>query len=52
MYFDPEILSEKLGLPENEEILMALDLGYPTEKGIALPNHFSRKEIGETVTYL
>ena len=50
--FDPDILAEKLGLPENEEILMLMDLGYADESAEPLPNHFSRKDLSETVTYL
>ena len=46
-------LHAALGLPENEEILMLLDLGYSSEEGkTPLPMHFKRKPIEETVTYL
>lgn len=46
-------LHAALGLPENEEILMLLDLGYPSEEGkTPLHMHFKRKAIEETVTYL
>lgn len=41
-----------LGLPENEDILMLLDLGFPAEGGEALANHFSRKPLEETVSYI
>ena len=41
-----------LGLPENEEILMLLDLGYAAEGTKPLPNHYSRKPLTETVSYL
>lgn len=51
-FFDPEKLAEALGLPEKEEILMLLDLGYAAEGAGPLPNHFSRKPLAETVTYL
>ena len=51
-YFDPEKLAADLGLPENEEILMILDLGYAAEGTGPLKTHFSRKPIEETVTYL
>ena len=51
-FLDPEKMAKVLGLPENEEVLMAMDLGYAAEGAGALPNHFSRKEIGETVRYL
>ena len=51
-FFDPDQLAKELGLPENEEILMVLDLGYAAEGTKALPNHFSRKPLSETVAYL
>lgn len=51
-YFDPEILAKELGLPENEEILMILDLGYAAEGTKALPTHTQRKELSETVSYM
>ena len=49
---DPEQLAEALGLPENEEILMMMDLGYAAEGAGPLPNHTSRRELAETVSYL
>ena len=51
-YFDPDKLAGILGLPENEEILMVLDLGYAAEGAGPLPNHESRKALSETVKYL
>ncbi|MBR4555298.1 MAG: nitroreductase family protein [Ruminococcus sp.] len=51
-YFDPDKAAELLGLPENEEVLMLLDLGYAGEGAGPLPNHSSRKPLSETVTYL
>ena len=51
-FFDPEALAENLGLPENEEILMLLDLGYAAEGAGPLDNHNSRKELSETVSYI
>lgn len=44
-------LHEALGLPDNEEILMLLDLGFADEDAKPLPNHFSRKPLSETVSY-
>ena len=49
-FFDPDQLAASLGLPENEEILMLLDLGYAEEGTGPLPNHDSRKALEETVT--
>ena len=51
-FFDPEELAQALDLPEEEEILMLLDLGIAAEGTEALPNHSSRKGLAETVTYL
>ena len=51
-FLDPEKLAEGLGLPESEEILMVMDLGYAAEGAGPLPNHESRKELSETVTYM
>ncbi len=51
-FFDPELLARDLGLPENEEILMLLDLGYPAPDARPLANHSSRKPLSETVRYL
>lgn len=50
--FDPDKLHAMLGLPDNEEILMLLDLGYADEEGKPLPNHFSRKPLSDTVSRL
>lgn len=50
-FLDPDIAKEKLGLPENEEVLMFLDLGFAAEGAGPLPNHASRKPLEETVAY-
>ena len=51
-FFDPDKMAEAIDLPENEEILMLLDLGYAAEGAGPLPNHSSRKPLAETVSYL
>ena len=51
-YFDPDKLAASLGLPDNEEILMVLDLGYAAEGAGPLDNHFNRKDLSETVSYM
>ena len=51
-FFDPDKVAEALGLPEDEEVLMLMDLGYAAEGAGPLPNHGSRKALEETVTYL
>ena len=50
--FDPDKLKELLGLPDNEEILMLMDIGYAAEGAGPLPNHGNRKPISETVSYI
>lgn len=51
-FLDPEKLAEALGLPENEEVLMVMDLGYAAAGAGPLPNHSNRKPLDETVTYM
>ncbi len=51
-FFDPDQLAKELGLPENEEILMLLDLGHAAEGAGPLAGHSSRKPLSETVSYL
>ena len=51
-FFDPDKAKEALGLPENEKILMLLDLGYAAPGTGPLPNHYVRKDLSETVTYM
>lgn len=51
-YFDPDKLAEALGLPENEEVLMLMDLGYAAEGAGPLGTHSDRKALSETVSYL
>ncbi|MCM1153246.1 MAG: nitroreductase family protein [Muribaculum sp.] len=50
--FDPDKLHDILGLPEDEEILMLLDLGYIAEGFGPLPNHSKRKPLSETVSFV
>ena len=49
--FDPDKVAEALGLPENEQVIMLLDLGYAAEGAGPLENHGKRKEIKDTVDY-
>ena len=51
-FFNPDELVQALNLPEDEEVLMLLDLGIAAEGTKALPNHNSRKALTETVTYM
>lgn len=49
---NPAEAKKAFELPENEEVLMLLDLGYAAEGTEPLPNHFKRKPLEETVSYL
>ena len=51
-YFDPDKMAAELGLPENEEVLMILDLGYAADGVKPAPLHSARKPLSETVSYL
>ena len=51
-FFDPEKMAEALGLPENEEVLMAMDLGFAAEGTGPLPNHTNRKRLEQTVSFM
>lgn len=51
-FFDPEQLAQDLCLPETEEILLLLDLGFAALGVGPLENHGKRKELAETMQYL
>lgn len=51
-FFDPDKARDAFGLPDDEAVLMFLDLGYAAEGAGPLANHASRKELMDTVTYL
>lgn len=51
-YFDPDKVKETFVLPENEEVLTCIDLGYATDETKPGPTHDSRKPIEDTVSYI
>lgn len=51
-FFGPAAVAKAFNLPENEQVLMLLDLGFAAEGFAPLPNHTSRKPLEETVKYL
>ena len=51
-YFEPEKMAVELGLPENEEVLMMLDLGYAADGLKPAPGHSARKLLTDTVSWL
>ena len=50
--FDPMETAKVLGLPENEELVMLMDVGYAAEDAAPSPMHGNRKDLSETVKYL
>lgn len=50
--FDPQQTAELLGLPENEELVMLMDIGYAAEDAEPAPMHEKRKDIAATVKFL
>ena len=50
-FFDPEAVAKEFALPENEEVLMLLDLGYAAEGAKPLATHSQCKPLAETVQY-
>ena len=51
-FFDPDKLARELNLPENEVIVMLMDLGYAAQGAGPLANHDNRKALSETVRYI
>lgn len=51
-FLDPDKTAKALGLRENEQVLMLMDLGYAAPGAGPLPNHANRKPLSETVSYL
>ncbi len=49
---DIDKAKELFNLPDNEEVLMIMDLGYAAADAEMNPNHNKRKDLKETVVYL
>lgn len=50
--FNPTETAQALGLPQHEEVVLLLDLGYAAPGAGPLPNHTVRRALSETVAYL
>ena len=48
-YFNPKIVAETLGLPENVTVSALLPMGYPEEDAKPLPLHSQLREFGDTI---
>ena len=51
-FFDPDKLAKDLDLPENEQIVCLIDLGYANGDGKPLANHTKRKGLSETFKFI
>ena len=51
-FFDPKAAADAFDLPENEEVLMLLDMGYAAPDAGPLPPHSSRKPLDHTVAFI
>lgn len=51
-FFDPDAAAKELGLPENEELVMMMPVGFAAEGAGPSEQHRSKKELAETVTYI
>ena len=50
-YFDPDKAAEAMNLPENEKVVLMLDLGYAAPGTRPTPMHEKTKPLEELVTY-
>ena len=50
--FNPDEVAKAFNLPENEVVVMLMDLGFAAEGVEPLPNHSNRKKLEETVCYI
>lgn len=50
--FEPARASALFGIPEDQVPVLVMPLGYPAEGAGPLENHFKRKALEETVTFL
>ena len=51
-YMPPTAVHDAFALPDNEEVVLLLPIGYPAPESSPSPNHNSRKPLSETVTEL
>ncbi len=51
-YFSPARLKEELGLPETEEAVLLMPMGYPAEDSEPIAMHSQYKEISQTVRFI
>jgi nitroreductase len=49
---DLEVVKKNLGLPEDVTVYGLLNIGYPSKKAQPAPQHTSKKDLQETVTWL
>lgn len=50
-FFDPDKAKDVLHLPDNEQVVLLMDIGYAAPTAKPLPTHERRKPLAETVEY-
>lgn len=50
--FDPDQMAKAFSFPEGQVPVMIMDLGFGSKDAAPNPNHFNRKPLSETVTFL
>ncbi|MDE7454086.1 MAG: nitroreductase family protein [Clostridia bacterium] len=51
-YFDPDLVSRAFNLPENEQVIALLPIGYPVDGCKPANGHYASKTLDEIVSYL
>lgn len=51
-YFNPDLVARAFNLPENEQIIAILPIGYPAEDSKPAKGHYASKTLNEMVKYL
>ena len=51
-YFNPQVVAETLGLPENITVSALLPMGYPAEDAQPLPLHEQVREFADTIAVI
>lgn len=49
--FNPKLAKEIFDLPENENVVLLMDIGFPAPEGKPLINHTNRKDVKEYIIY-
>lgn len=51
-YFAPSKVKEAFSVPENEEVILLMPIGYPAENSHPSSKHLASKRVEDVITYL